>query len=91
MEKIGEILKNYLSSLNLDEKIREQEIIRVAKDFLLTNFEIDGDVDYKNRVLKITIDDASLKYEIMLKRDDIINSINKSLGKKEIDKILVIS
>jgi len=91
MEKIGEILKNYLSSLNLDEKIREQEIIRVAKDFLLTNFGIDGDVDYKNRVLKITIDDASLKYEIMLKRDDIINSINKSLGKKEIDKILVIS
>ncbi|HOJ50637.1 MAG TPA: DciA family protein [Spirochaetota bacterium] len=92
MEKLGDILKKYFSHINLDEKIREINIIELSKDILNKNFKINPeDINYDSEtgVLILKIEDPVLKYELILMSDKIIKLINKKLNQEEIKKILV--
>jgi hypothetical protein len=82
MLKLDEIIKKYSSRLEYTDKLAEDESLKslrsVFKSELIDKY---CKVTYKKPILKITTHNASLKNELMIKKNTILAVMKKDLGK----------
>ena len=89
-KNIGEVLNKMMDKYRLTSKFNEIELVKVWEDIAgklvakhTTKLEIKG------KTLYVWFDQAPLKNEIFLRRDQLLNAINDKMGKGFIEKIFI--
>lgn len=92
MEKIGNILLDYLKKNGLYEKVLQYQSLTIYNQEILKEFPALSPSyasDIHEGILKIIASNSTLSYEIFLKKQDIMERINRIFGKKIIKDIIV--
>ena len=90
---LGDALKNKIAAQTpLKRQIEASQIIEHAQDILLKMFgkeQINGTAAtfLKNRTLTISCANSAIAQEVRLHQQEIVDGINKQLGKNEVDRI----
>ncbi|HAN78287.1 MAG TPA: DUF721 domain-containing protein [Bacteroidales bacterium] len=85
---IGEVIREILKERNMTQKRREISIERYWNQLvgpLIVSYT--DSMFVRNRVLYVKLKSAPLKNELMYKRQMLVDSLNKEVGDKVIDKI----
>lgn len=92
MKKLGQVLQEFLKTSGLDQQIA------ASKAVLLYNQELlPSDPNLKNThaesimdgILKINAPNSVIAYEVIMRRHDIVQKINRILGRKVVTDIAV--
>lgn len=87
---LKEVIEELLKVYRLDTKLEEVSLINswekvVGK--MISNHTLDLKV--VNRVLFVKVDTAALRHELHMERSKIASKLNKKVGKKVIDEIVL--
>lgn len=95
-KKLGKLLPRQLRQAGIERDVNAARILEVANQVLDEVMGSDTSKKsaraavYKFKVLKIATTDASLKNQIYLKKNELIQNINARLGADSVKKIQVI-
>lgn len=92
MEKIGNILLKYLKDHGLYSRVLEYESVKIYNREILEKYpqlKPSHASDIYEGTIKISVPDSVLNYEVFLKKHEIIESINRILGKKIVKDLIV--
>jgi len=89
-KNIGDVLNKMMDKYRLKSKFNEIELVKVWEEIAgklvakhTTKLEIKG------KTLYVWFDQAPLKNEIFLRRDQLLNAINDKMGQGFIEKIFI--
>ena len=87
--KLSDILKVVYRRMELDEAANEMEVKdmyhKVVGDLIS---KLTWEVKYDKGTLYVKLASASLRNELMYKREDLENKINENLGRRAVTKII---
>ena len=89
-KNIGDVLNKMMDKYRLKSKFNEIELVKVWEEIAgklvakhTTKLEIKG------KTLYVWFDQAPLKNEIFLRRDQLLNAVNDKMGQGFIEKIFI--
>lgn len=79
-----------LRAYGYQDQLDELEIIKVYEDLVGHLFANHTQkIGFKNKILYIKLDSASLKQELNYVKEGLVEKINRSLGRKVVEKIVI--
>ena len=89
--EIGTEIENILEYYNLDDKMEELKILNVWKECVGDSIsKYTTPVGLRDNKLLITAEDATWRFELASRKNEIIHKLNTYLQKKEIKEIVFI-
>ena len=89
-QKIEELVKTILREQGLDVKLKELELIKTWEKVIGKNVaNATTDLYIKNRKLFVQVRSSIVRSELMLIKTGLIQALNKEVGEKIIDDIVV--
>lgn len=89
-QTIGEVLKEYIDSLNIGRKLKESRIDSQWETILGKNAaSLTRKLVIKNKVLYVYVNSPALRNELLMMRGKIIERINEEAGEELINKIVI--
>jgi len=89
-QTIGEVLGEYLDSMNLKRKLKESRIEKDWREILGNNAaSLTRKVYIKNGVLYAHLNSSVLRNELLMMRETLITRINEKAGEKIVTKIVL--
>jgi predicted nucleic acid-binding Zn ribbon protein len=89
-QKLGEVLREYIDSMNIGRKLKESRIESQWEQFLGKNAaSLTRKLIIKNKVLYVYLDSPALRNELLMMREKIIQRINEEAGEELVDKIVL--
>lgn len=89
-QKIGEVLKEYIDSMNIGRKLKESRIEAQWEKVLGKNAaSLTRKLIIKNKVLYVYLNSPALRNELLMMREKIIQRLNEEAGEDLIDKIIL--
>ncbi|MFT5749699.1 MAG: hypothetical protein ACI93S_000960 [Ancylomarina sp.] len=89
-QKIEELVKTILKEQGLDVKLKELELIKTWEKVIGKNVSnATTDLYIKNRKLFVHVRSSIVRSELMLIKTGLIQALNKEVGEKIIDDIVV--
>ena len=89
-QKIEELVKTILKEQGLDVKLKELELIKTWEKVIGKNVaNATTDLYIKNRKLFVQVRSSIVRSELMLIKTGLIEALNKEVGEKIIDDIVV--
>jgi predicted nucleic acid-binding Zn ribbon protein len=90
-QSIKEVIENYVSAFKFSDKLTEVKIQECWENLMgLSIAKHTTKLEIRKNVLYILIDNASLKSELSFAKQRIADAINKSLGKKVIEEVVIL-
>ena len=88
-QKISSLIKEYIKESNIEDKLNAVEVKHLWEELLGTSVvRLTKRIYVKHDTLHATINSSVLKQELFMNRSNIIEKINKELGKDFIKKIV---
>ena len=89
-EKIGDVIKEYLKALKIDDKLKEVQLIKswdevVGKTIARSTHKI----FIRDRKLFVTLNSSVIRNELFMLRDGLKKALNDKVGEKIIDEIIL--
>lgn len=89
-QKIDELVKIFLKEQGLDVKLKELELIKAWEKVIGKNVSnATTNLYVKNRKLFVQVRSSIVRNELMLIKTGLIQALNKEVGEKIIDDIVV--
>ena len=86
--KISEVIQDYLSSLNIDKKLKERQIIHSWEEVLGKNIsDVTRNLYIKNGVLYISLNSSIVRHELLMLKTGLIKALNDKVGEEIIKDI----
>lgn len=89
-QSIGELLNSFIKENKLDSRLQEVELLstwhKIAGEYIAKHT---SEIKIYKGVLYLQIDSAACKEELMYKRTEVMNEINKISGKLIIKEIVI--
>jgi len=90
VQNIGELVKDLLKELHIDQKLKEVRIINSWGEVLGANIQrATSKIFLKNRVLFVYLKSSIVRNELMMMKSAIITKLNEKAGEKVIDDIVL--
>jgi predicted nucleic acid-binding Zn ribbon protein len=90
VQNIGELVKDLLKELHIDQKLKEIRIINSWNEILGANIQRStSKIFIKNRVLFVYLKSPIVRNELMMMKSDIIKKLNEQAGEKVIDDLVL--
>ena len=90
VQNIGELVKDLLKELHIDQKLKEIRIINSWGEILGGNIQRStAKIFVKNRVLFVYLKSPIVRNELMMMKSDIIRKLNEQVGEKVIDELVL--
>ncbi|OJX90408.1 MAG: hypothetical protein BGP01_15545 [Paludibacter sp. 47-17] len=88
-EQLGTLIQEFLKQQKLDGPLYEQRLINAWPEVLGPNIQAYTSALYiKNRVLYVTISSSVLRHDLLLSKQQIIESLNRHAGTVVISDIV---
>ena len=90
---LGDTLKNRIGAqAPLKKQLQSSQIVECAKELLLEVFGKEQEKNIaalflKNRTLTISCANSAVAQEVRLHQQEIVDGVNKKIGKNEVDRI----
>ena len=89
-QKIDEVVREYLKSLNIDHKLKEVELIKAWDDIVgKTIARSTQKIAVHNRVLYVQLNSSIIRNELYMLREGLKKSLNDKVGESIIDQIIL--
>jgi len=89
-QKIDEVIKEYLKSLKIDDKLKEVELIRAWDDIVgKTISRSTKNIFIHNRRLYVQLNSSIIRNELFMLREGLKKSLNDKVGEIIIDDIIL--
>jgi predicted nucleic acid-binding Zn ribbon protein len=83
---IDQLLRAY----GYQDQLDEIQLIKIYKELVGQVFANHTQkIGYKNRILYVKLDSASLKQELNYVKEGLVENINRRVGRKVVDKIVI--
>lgn len=84
-------LDNFMNHIGLDSRMQELKILNVWEECVGENIaRFSSPVEIRKNKLFVNVENAAWRYELSLKKFEIIDNLNKALRKKIIKDIIFI-
>lgn len=88
-ELIGEVIQEFLKQRRLDGPINEQRLLKAWPEVLGPNIQAYTSSLYiKNKTLFVSISSSVLRHDLLLSKQQIIESLNRHVGVEVISDIV---
>jgi predicted nucleic acid-binding Zn ribbon protein len=88
-QSIGEIISQFVKEMNLGDKLNEKQALEAWRELVGKGIlRYTESVFIKNRVLYVKLTSSTLRNELQMNREIIINRLNDKVGTKVIDNII---
>ncbi|MBL8006012.1 MAG: DUF721 domain-containing protein [Ignavibacteria bacterium] len=84
-------IDTFMNYIGLDARMQELQILNVWKDCVgnaIANYS--SPVEIRKNKLFVRVENSAWRYELSIKKDEIIEKLNKSLKKKIIKEIIFV-
>jgi hypothetical protein len=89
-QKIDEVIKEYLKSLKIDDKLKEVELIKAWDDIVgKTISRSTKNIFIHNRRLYVQLNSSIIRNELFMLREGLKKSLNDKVGESIIDDIIL--
>jgi predicted nucleic acid-binding Zn ribbon protein len=89
-QTIGELLKQYVDSMNIRGKLNESRLKEQWEEMLGKNAaSLTKKLVIKNKVLYVYLDSSVLRNELLMMRETLIYRINEMAGEEIVEKIVL--
>lgn len=89
-KNIGEVLNKMMDKYRLTSKMHEIELVKVWEEITgVLVAKHTTKLEMRGKTLYVWFDQAPLKNEIFLRRDQLLKAINNRLGENFIEKIFI--
>lgn len=89
-KNIGEVLNKMMDKYRLTSKMHEIELVKVWEEITgVLVAKHTSKLEMRGKTLYVWFDQAPLKNEIFLRRDQLLKAINDRLGENFIEKIFI--
>ena len=88
-QSLGEVIKQVIKDLNLDEKITRVKIISSWEKVMGAQISnLTSKLEYRNKMLTVYLKSAPLREELSMAKTKIATMINKEVGSRAVDEIV---
>ncbi len=89
-QSIGEVLREYIDSMQMRRKLKESRIEKQWEEMLGKNAaSLTRRIYIKNGVLYVYLNSSVLRNEILMMRETLISRINENAGEEIVTKIIL--
>ena len=89
-QKLDEVIQEYLKALNIDNKLKEVQLIKSWDDIVgRTIARATQNIFVKNRKLYIQLSSSIIRSELFMIRDGLKKTLNNHVGEEVIDEIIL--
>jgi predicted nucleic acid-binding Zn ribbon protein len=89
-QNLGEVIKQYLKEMNIDEKLKEVRVPHLWEEIIGKSVASKTDNIYvKNKVLYVHLNSSIVRNELLMMKDGIIDAINKKMGENVIEDMVL--
>jgi hypothetical protein len=89
-QKIDEVIKEYLKSLKIDDKLKEVELIKAWDDIVgKTISRSTKNIFIHNRRLYVQLNSSIIRNELFMLREGLKKALNDKVGESIIDEIIL--
>jgi hypothetical protein len=92
MKSLGEAIQKYLQQNGLRELIKEHQAINVYNDDIILEYpmlESSRATDIQQGILKIMAPNSAVSFEIFVRKNDLIQAINRRLSQKIVKDLVI--
>jgi hypothetical protein len=90
VQNIGDVVKDLMKELHIDQKLLEVRIINSWGEILGANIQrATNKIFVKNRVLFVYLKSPIVRNELMMMKSNIIKRLNEQVGEKVIDDLVL--
>ncbi|MAJ32031.1 MAG: RNA-binding protein [Flavobacteriaceae bacterium] len=91
LKKINRVLGEFYQQNKLQPGLLEVDVANACKEALGSNLlQYINDISFQNGILKLAISSASLRQELSMGKEKMVELINKQLGTSVIKKIILV-
>ena len=88
-EFLGDVINQFLKESKLDKPLYEQRLLNAWPEVLGPNIQsYTSALSIKNKILYVSITSAVLRHDLFISRAQIVESLNKYVGKEVISDII---
>ncbi len=87
---IGEVITKLMRNPKLEKKLENLDVLEIWHDIIgknLNKYILDS--SFKNNILEIKLESSTLRNELSYQKTDIIQKINKKIGKNIVKDIIL--
>lgn len=89
-QKIDEVVREYLKALNIDDKLKEVELIKAWDGIVGKTIARSTDkIAIRNRILYVKLNSSIIRNELFMLREGLKKSLNDKVGASVIDQIVL--
>lgn len=90
IQKIEDVIKEYLKALKIDDKLKEVKLIKSWDDVVgKTIAHSTSNIYIRNRKLFVSLNSSIIRNELFMLREGLVKALNDRAGEKVIDEIIL--